>query len=95
MAKREQDYEKPADKRGTPFEQPEPKWQFNMAWVLVPLVLLGMAYVLHNSSSSVTWEGIMDILNVHNRQRYTMLFHLGLICVFIVATVRILGRKDK
>jgi hypothetical protein len=37
----------------------------------------------------------MDLLHVKNRERYTMLFHLGLTVIFIVAAVRILGRRDK
>ncbi|TFG71673.1 MAG: hypothetical protein E4H27_04110 [Anaerolineales bacterium] len=95
MARMEQDNEKPASRKVIEPEQPKQEWQFNMGWILVPLVLLGMAYMFSNSRSSITWEYIMDILNVHNRERYTMLFHLGLVIVFIVAAVRILGRKEK
>jgi hypothetical protein len=95
MARKEQDNRQQMNQRRTEPDQRKEDWQFNMAWILVPLALLGMAYLLHNSESSITWEGIMDLLNVHNRRRYTMLFHLGLILVFIVAAVRILGRKNK
>jgi len=74
---------------------PEPKRGFRMEWVLIPLALLGMAYVLRNTSSVVTWEQIMDLLHVKNRERYTMLFHLCLALTCVVAAIRILGRKDR
>ncbi|MFC1635081.1 hypothetical protein ACFL5Z_09585 [Planctomycetota bacterium] len=96
MARREQDYEKPANKKVTPPEQPEWSWQFNTAWILVPLALLGMAYLFTNARSSIEWKEVMDFLGVTNDcAAYVRLFHLGLIVVFIVAAARILGRKDK
>lgn len=91
----------PQGNRGYPSERmvqssrEEPKLQFQIGWILVPLALLGMAYLLRHTSPAVTWERVMDLLHVHNRERYTQLFHLCLALTFIVAAVRILGRKDK
>ncbi len=91
----------PQGQRDQPFSktaeppQLEPKKSLRLEWILGPLALLGMTYVLQNTSSVVTWDHVMDLLHVKNRERYTMLFHLGLTVIFIVAAVRILGRKDK
>lgn len=96
MARMEQDNEKPASRKMIQPEQPKQEWQFNMGWILVPLVLLGMAYLLTNARSSIEWEEVMNFLGVtRGRAAYTRLFHLFLMLTFIVAAVRILGRKDK
>lgn len=93
--------ETPQDYRGHPFRQiaepppPPRKLQFQWGWILVPLAVLGMAYLLGHTRPAVTWEHIMDLLHVHNRERYTMLLHLCLALTFVVAAIRILGRKDK
>ena len=73
----------------------EPKQRFLWGWILAPLAVLGMAYMLQHTSPAVTWEQIMDLLHLHNRERYTMLLHLCLALTLVVAAVRILGRKDK
>jgi len=96
MARIEQNNGKRAGKKVTQREQPQPQWQFNMGWILVPLVLLGMAYILTNARSSIAWEGVMDFIGVSkNRAAYTRLFHLCLVLTFIIAAVRILGRKNR
>lgn len=82
------------NKQVTQPEQSEPVWQFNTAWILVPLALLVMAYILKNVCSSVTWDDILDFLGVTNRAAYTRLFHLFLIITFIVAAAKIIGKKD-
>ena len=74
---------------------PKPKKTLRMEWILVPLALLGMAYVLQHTHSVVTWDKVMDLLHVKNRERYTMLLHLYLAVTFVVAALRILGRKGK
>ncbi len=74
---------------------PKPKKTLRPEWILGPLALLVMAYVLHHAHSVVTWDRVMDLLDVKNRERYTMLFHLGLAVTFVVAAYRILGRKKK
>ena len=96
MEQIEQDNKKQVNKEVTQPPQPEPKWQFNTAWILVPLAMLGMAYVLTNARSSITWEKVMDSLGVTtNRAAYSRMFHLCLVLTFIVVAARILGRKDK
>jgi len=82
-------------RRVTETPLPEPKRGFRMEWILIPLALFGMAYVVRNANSAVTWEQVMDLLHVKNRERYTMLFHLCVALTFVVAAIRILGRKKK
>jgi hypothetical protein len=88
----------PQSNRGHPHQAmtgppQEPKQRFLLGWILVPLAVLGMAYLLGHVTPAVTWEHVMDLLHVHNRERYTMLLHLCLVLTFVVAAVRILGRK--
>ena len=91
----------PQGNRGYPYrammEPPrqEPRWQFLWGWILAPLAVLGMAYVLQHTSPAVTWEQILETLAIRNKEKYTMLFHLCLAAAGVVAAVRILGRKDK
>jgi len=91
--------EPPQGSRGHPYraarESPrqEPKQRFLWGWILAPLAVLGMAYMLQHTSPAVTWTQIMDLLHVHNRERYTMLFHLCLALILVVATVRILRHR--
>ena len=67
---------------------------FRVSWLLVPLCILGMWYLLSHVHPVLEWESVMDFLNIHNRERYTRLAVLCLTLIFIVAAVRILGRKD-
>ena len=62
-------------------------------WILIPLVLLVLMY-LGQGRPVLTWDRVMDYLNVHDKDRYTMLFHLGLIVIGVVAVAKILG-SDK
>jgi hypothetical protein len=91
----------PQHNRGHPSEEvmetqrQEARTKFRLGWVVVPLALLGMIYLLRHTSPAVTWEHVMDLLHVHNRERYTMLLHLCLALTGVVAAARILGRKDE
>lgn len=78
----------------SPQREPQPKYVFRISWLLVPLCILGMWYLLNHVSPVLQWESVMDFLNVHNRELYTRLAILCLILFFIVAAVRILGKKD-
>lgn len=95
MTEAPKDYRSQPSRQKTPPPAPGQKLQFRWGWVLVPLAVLGMAYLLGHTQPAVTWEQIMDLLHVHNRERYTRLLHLCLALTFVVAAVRILGSKDK
>ncbi len=95
MARIPKTEQNPEDDRMREARPQEPKRRFRMGWVLVPLALVVMAYMLSNAGSSLGWNQIMDLLQVRDRQRYTMLFHLCLTITVIVAAVRILGSKEK
>jgi len=75
-------------------EKESPRYGLRPEWVLVPLVLLGMGYLLKNTSSSViSWDRCMDALGVHNKARYTMLGQLCLLLILVVGTYRIFRKK--
>ena len=80
-------------------QEPQPpqerdRYVFRISWLLVPLCVLGMLYLLSHAQPVLEWKTVMDFLHVHNRERYTRLAVLCLTLIFIVAAVRILGRKD-
>lgn len=74
-------------------QEPERPVSFRIGWLLVPLSLLGMAYILHHIQPVISWDDVMGFLNVKNRERYTMLAILCLVSVSIVAAAKIIGRK--
>ena len=77
-----------------PQREPQDRNVFMIGWILVPLCILGMLYVLSHIQPVLKWDAVMDFLNVHNRERYTMIGVLCLVLICIVAVVRIIGRKD-
>ena len=77
-----------------PQREPQPRYVFRISWLLVPLCLLGMWYLLSHVSPVLEWGSVMNFLNVHNRELYTRLAILCLVLIFVVAAVRILGKKD-
>jgi hypothetical protein len=78
-----------------PPRQEQPRYVFRTSWLLVPIALFGMYYLLANIRPVLKWNNIMNILHVHNRQRYTSLGILCLIIIFIVAAAKIIGTKDE
>jgi len=77
-----------------PQREPQPKYVFRISWLLVPLCVLGMWYLLGHVQPVLRWESVMDFLNIHNQERYARLAILCLVLIFIVAAIRILGRKN-
>ena len=78
-----------------PPEPQEPKRRFRIAWVLAPLSLLGMFYILGYIQPVLSWDDILDLLHVKNRERYSMLFVLGLLVTGAVAVRCIWGNNKK
>ena len=76
-----------------PPKPPEPRFRFNSAWIIVPLCLVGMFFVLSNISPSLTWDGVMEFLGIQDKKRYTSLFLLCLSLTFVISVVRILGPR--
>ena len=70
-------------------------WQWmHLGWVLVPIVLIVAAWLATGIEVGVTWNQVMDMLAVHNKEAYTRLALLGLLVVAIVAIAKIL-RENK
>jgi hypothetical protein len=74
-----------------------PRWQFRWWLLLVPLgvfLVFWLPRQLHGTSLSAPWEQVMDLLQIHDRDRFTELALLGLLAVAFVAIVRTLrGRR--
>ena len=77
-----------------PQRQQEDIHVFKISWLLVPLCILGMWHLLSRVRPTVTWDAVMDLLDVKDRERYSALAILCLLLTLVVATVRIIGRKD-
>jgi len=66
-------------------------WQrMHWGWVLVPLVIILAAWLATGIEASFSWDAVMDMLKVENKEAYTRLALLGLLVVAIVAVARIL-----
>jgi len=63
-------------------------------WILAPLLLVLAAWLATGIEAGVTWNQVMDMLAVHNKEAYTRLALLGLLVVAIVAIAKIL-RENK
>ena len=72
---------------------PTPKKHFRWWPFLLVLSLLTLAWVISNAELAFCWGDVMDLLNVQNRGRYTMLACLGVVCVAVVAIAKVLRRK--
>jgi len=68
--------------------------RFNKAFLLVPAAVLILLWLIGGIEPAGTWDDVMDALNVQNRERYTMLMCLCLVCVAVVTTCHIF-RKSK
>jgi len=71
-----------------------PRLEFRIAWILVPLVCLGVLWVFRNIHPAFTWSDVMGWLGVHNTARYTKLATLGLLLIGIVIMRRIFRRDN-
>jgi len=81
-------------------QEPQPpqekdRYVFRVSWLLVPLCILGMWYLLSHIQPVLVWEKLTDILRIENKDRYAMLFVLCLVVTFVIAVVRIIGRNDE
>jgi hypothetical protein len=81
-------------RRESPQRQPRDRYVFRLSWLLVPLCILGMWYLLSRIEPTVTWEAIINLLKVNNRERYSALAILCVSLTLVVTAIRIIGRKD-
>ena len=73
-------------------------WQrMHWGWILAPLLLVLAAWLATGIEVGVTWNQVMDMLAVHNKEAYTRLALLGLLVVAFVAVAKILRepRQDR
>ena len=77
-----------------PQKEQQPRYVFRVSWLLVPFCVLGMWYLLSHASPVLEWKTVCNFFHVKNYESYSRLAVLCLTLIFIVAAVRILGRKD-
>lgn len=78
-----------------PRKSKEPRYRFRRELLLIPLVVFTVLYLVKGAEPSFSFEDIMNLLDVQNRDRYVRLFALGCICVAIAAITRILNKKTR
>ena len=77
----------------TPPQPKEPRFRFRWELLLIPLVIFIVLYLMKGAETSFSFEDIMNLLNVQDRDRYIRLFTLGCICIAIAAIIRIHNNK--
>jgi len=71
-------------------------WQrMHWGWILAPLLLVLAAWLATGVEVGVTWNQVMDMLAVHNKEAYTRLALLGLLVVAFVAVAKILREQHE
>ena len=71
--------------------QPKQKWHFRWwPWLILLIALLLWKLIPMLGTVRFSWSSVMDLLNIHDRGRYTSLAILGCVIVAMVAVVRIL-----
>ena len=76
--------------------QEPPRFRWGCIWVVVAIALA--MWLAAGSKPAITWDSVMDLLHVKNRERYTQLAVLGVLICGACAVARILGygkRKDR
>ena len=68
-------------------DETEFRWE---VWVIVPLTILVMLWLIGGVKTGITWPAIVAALGVENTTRYAMLAVLGLLGIGIVSVLRIL-----
>jgi len=79
---------------------PRPKGRKRFRWWLIwlPASIVCLAWLMTGIHVGHPWDGVMSALGVHNRERYSMLAVLALVCGAVVAVARILrsgSRKEE
>jgi len=74
---------------------PEKKRRFR--WILIWLpAVIGLLYWIGSSiSPSGSWEELMDVLGIRNRERYGQLAILGVLICCVCGIARVLRRNKK
>jgi len=71
-------------------------WQrLHWGWVLVPLVLVLAAWLATGIEVGVTWDTVMDIMCVHNKESFSRMTMLGLLVVGIVVIAKVLREQHE
>lgn len=71
--------------------RPAPRrYRFRWGCITVPLVILGMLYLISGMSPAFAWADVLNLFNVAGNARITNLGILALILIAIVSVIRVL-----
>ena len=63
---------------------PKPIYQFRSFWLLTPISLGVLIYILTTSECVISWQAILEKIGIVDKARFTRLF---LLCVIATAVV--------
>ncbi len=70
------------------------KAQIRWTIVVISLTCIVLLWFLSGIETVYSWEDVLDVLRIHNRERYTRTAVLGILTIIVVSLVR-LFRKDE
>jgi len=71
-------------------------WQrLHWGWLLVPILIILAAWLATGIEVGISWDAVMDMLSVHNKESYTRLALLGLVVVGVVAVMKLLREQHE
>jgi hypothetical protein len=68
------------------------RYHIRMGWFVIPFLLIGLYALFKSASPSITWDQVMEFLNVDNKSRYSMLAIWCLALILVTALWRILRK---
>ena len=71
----------------------ERRFRFRKAFILVPLTVLILVWVLRRVQVAVRWDDVLSLLHVKDGERYTELACLAVVLIGIVAVSKVLRSK--
>ncbi len=67
--------------------------RFHWKLICVILTMAALAWFMSGVKAALTWNQILWLLDIHDRERFTRLFVLGVIVTALCAILRVLRRR--
>jgi hypothetical protein len=71
---------------------PKPVYQFRSYWILTPVALGFVLYISRNVRPVINFNTIMDIIGIHDKERFVRLFLLMTVLTVVVLLTKILKK---
>ena len=68
--------------------------RFKWLLVLIPLVIIAGLWLSKGMEPAQTWDQFMTRIGIKNRERYTELAVIGVLCVGVVAVIKVLRSSE-